>query len=285
MVRVLILDDDKTAPSRIGESLHENEFSQKIREDTDVYIRSPASTPRLLFSYRKDAIPDADAWSDRLAQCFDTPVLTSDRRFVASGNRGRRVLVRSGIVGFYDRLTPQQKKMLGVHMAGRATAFTRRFPKRWDTICVPFFRLISSLYRTHCPFYFKIQQRFIRKIEPELRISGTVFTTATTNRDWSTSVHTDRGDFPDGMSCLVVLGNGFKGGFLGFPRRNLLVEMRPGDMIMMDSHEPHGNTGLGLMENGKRLSLVCYARTDLQLCHSRVTTENGEVFFLPSQGS
>lgn len=283
MVRVLILDEDETASSRIGEPLRENEFSQKIREDTDVYIRSPGANRRLLFSYRRDAIPDT--WSDRLAQCFDTPVLTSDRRFVASGNRGRRILVRSGVVGFYDRLTPQQKKMLGVHMAGRATAFTRRFPEQWATICVPFFRLISSLYRKHCPSYYKIQQRFVRKIEPELRIPGTVFTTATVNRDWSTSVHTDRGDSPDGMSCLVVLGNGFRGGYLGFPRRNLLVEMRPGDMIMMDSHEPHGNTGLDLTKNGKRLSLVCYARTDLQSCHSRVETENGEVFFLPPQTS
>jgi len=287
MVRVMIIDENETETEtdRIGESLHANDFSQKISKDTDVYIRIPDAKPKLLFSYRRKAIPDAKSWSDRLRQCFVTPILTSDRRFIASGNRGKRVTVRSGVIGFYDRLTPQQKKILGVNMAGRATAFTRHFHEAWVSTCVPFFQLVSSLYRKHCPSYYKIQERFIQKIERELRIQGTVFTTATVNQDWATSVHRDRGDFPDGMSCLVVLGNGFKGGFLAFPRRNVLVKMRHGDMIMMDSHEPHGNTELNVQKDGKRLSLVCYVRTDLQLCHTKVETENGEVFYTPSRGS
>lgn len=167
-------------------------------------------------------------------------------------------------------------------MAGRNTSFLRRHPDRWSR-CVPFLKMISSLYRRNCPRHYKTQKAFVEGIESELRIPGTVFTIATVNQSWATHTHTDKGDFPGGMSCLAVLGKGFKGGFLGFPLRGLLVEMRPGDLIMMDSHEPHGNTPLEVHQpDGKRISMVCYARTDLQKFHRRVDMKTGETFFIPS---
>lgn len=285
MVERIIIPERSDNEDRIGEELHEDEFNIRIRKDADVYLCNDDNRLRLLFSYRRHAIKDATTWFKTLNECFDTPILASDRRFRAAGSEKKRVLVRSGIIGFYDRLTPQHKIQLGVHGAGRTTAFVRHYPDRWKR-CVPFFQTISELYHQYCPQFFKIQKKFIQKIEPALRISKTVFTTATVNQNWSTHVHTDRGDFPHGMSCMAVLGKDYRGGWLGFPRRGILVEIGPGDLIMMDSHEPHGNTPIRFTaDDGKRLSLVCYVRTDLEKYHERVETKSGQIFFIKSSGN
>jgi hypothetical protein len=175
--------------------------------------------------------------------------------------------VKSGILGYYDQLTPQMKSALGgIHQAGRQTAFVKHYPERWEAL-VPFFQKISHHYKRICPKEHARQTRAMRNIHTNLRIPRTVFTTITINKNWRTSTHTDKGDFEHGMSCLVVLGKGYEGGYVGFPRLGTVVHMKPGDMILMNSHEPHCNTELVVKGDGVRYSIVCYLRTDLQRFH------------------
>ncbi|NDE17925.1 hypothetical protein EBZ80_23670 [bacterium] len=272
--------------SCIGKMPKVRDFSIHVRKDTDVYLDDPITgTCRLLFAFRKAAIGQTAEWSSVLSACFDTPMLVSDRRFRAAGVSGERVPVRSGVIGFYDRLTPQQKSALRnhlqrkVHVGGRATAFTRHYPDRWNR-SLPFLQMLSSLYRETCPHYYRKQRAFLQDVEEAMRIPHSVFTTVTVNEDWATCTHTDTGDFPHGMSCLAVLGKNFRGGHLGFPLRGVLVHMEPGDVLFMDSHEPHGNTPLTVQKDGKRLSLVCYARTDLAKFHQPVTLPDGTTYFV-----
>jgi hypothetical protein len=279
---LLIHDDTTNARDHIGRALTEEEFKKVITTNTDAFIINDyRNTKRLLFSFRKNAIKDANLWFETISPYFKTRILTSDRRFRASGiHDGKRKTVHSGIIGYYDRLTPQQKKIIGVNKAGRQTAFTRCHPDLWKH-CIPFFQLVSRIYKNTCPFYYNLQKKFVDKIEPDLRIPKSIFTTVTVNQNWVTHTHTDSGDFPNGISCLVVLGTGFQGGFIGFPKRKILVQIHSGDILFMDSREPHGNTPLEFTtSNAKRLSLVCYARTDLIHFHKKITVQNGETFYI-----
>jgi len=288
-VQKIILPFDPNLPSlkslkQIGTPLHEKDFTIRITSDTDLYycLDPEGKKKKLLFAYRQRVIPKALEWFSILHSCFDTPLLTTDRRFRAAGESSKkRVLVPSGVIGFYDRLTPRHKVQLkGVNIAGRTTAFTRHFPDRWR-VCLPFFNIVSNIYRDTVPSFYRRQLQFYRTIAPALRIPNTIFTTVTVNRNWVTHTHTDTGDYPDGLSCLVILGHGFTGGFLGFPLRKILIETCPGDILFMDSHEPHGNTPLSRQPDGQRLSLVCYIRTDLALFHRKTTISTGEIFYLP----
>jgi hypothetical protein len=61
-------------------------------------------------------------------------------RKAAMSEEERRRNCRSGILGFFDRLTPQMKKKLGVSKAARPTAFLKRFPREWRRLLPPFVR-------------------------------------------------------------------------------------------------------------------------------------------------
>ena len=254
---------DKEYHVDMGTLYEENYFIIKVKENTEAFVGH-----QLLFRFVKHVV-DNKKWFPLLETCFDTPLLISDHRKTANGVEKERIPIRTGIIGFYDRLTPQQKIMVGAHKAGRRTAFTRHRPREWKQ-CLPFLRLLSQHYRKTCPVHYRRQENVARTIEKDLRSPHTVFTTATVNQNWNTRTHTDKGDFQHGMSCIAVLGNdGFRGCALGFPKRKLLVYMEPGDVILMDSHEPHCNTPLRLLSpQGKRLSLVCYLREDLPLFHT-----------------
>lgn len=263
MVRKLhvepIKDKDKI---NIGSHYDEKHFNIKIYENTDCYVGN-----KLLFSFRKKVL-DNKKWLPIAKQHLQKPILTSDRRKIAGAAKSRE-LVYSGIIGYYDRLTPQMKLLLGVHKAGRATAFTANYPEDWHAV-MPMFQILSKWYKKISPFYYKIQKKETSQVEKNLLIPQTVFSTVTVNKDWRTATHTDRGNFSEALSCIAVLGENFTGGLLGFPRYKVAVAVGPGDAILMDGHEPHCNTELQIKQNGTRFSMVCYLREDMKLFHKPV---------------
>lgn len=92
-------------------------------------------------------------------------------------------------------------------------------------------------------------------------IPGTPFTTATVNADFRTAAHTDTGNRRPGLEVLVVL-EGRRGGELIFPRYRLAVDARPGDLLLADMRELHGNAPL----KSTRLTLVLYALSRMRHC-------------------
>jgi len=244
---------------------HYNNPKRIIKKDCDVFLQDEQNhQPRLLFSYRKNVLSNLDTLS-LFQEHLVHPLLTSNMRGAASADTTKRV--NSGILGYYDRWTPQMKKELSGNPLpyGRPTMFTERYPERFKAV-LPVFQKLSDWYKQTLPTQYKIQKKVMDSVPKEFRIPKTVFTTITVNRDWQTAAHRDKGDLEEGMSCLAVVGENFRGGELGFPEYKILVEMEPGDAILMNSHELHGNTEMFPQDPSKpmsRFSMVCYIRTGL----------------------
>ena len=65
------------------------------------------------------------------------------------------------------------------------------------------------------------------------------------------------------MSNLLTLSNDgrYTGGYLIFPQIRVAVNVRPGDLLLVNNHEViHGNTPIVCEEGSERVSLVVYLR-------------------------
>ena len=274
-MRELRLDASDLRPYELGCRIDGIDLScHRLQEDADVYLDG-----RLVAVLRKNRI-DNGRWKF-LRSDFNTPVLTSDRRKTASN--GRRELVRSGVLGYIDHLTPQMKKELGVGEGARMTAFCRHFPERW-TRFLPLVRDVDRLYRQTCPRHYAVQKSAAQRAR--LTIEDTVFSTITVNQNWQSGVHTDSGDFVGGMSCLVILGGGYRGGWLVLPRLGVVLKTEPGDIVFMDAHEPHGNTPIEpRAPDALRMSLIFYLREKIHRYHKKIHDAKGQVFHVISSSS
>lgn len=257
----------------IGQYFPVSHFSIHVKQDADCYVDG-----KLVCAFRRNAVHN-----EEVLECLETNIvnkfLMSDHRKVATGVVKKRVVVPSGVFGYYDKLTPQMKKRLGgVHIAGRETAFVKHHPEKWGRM-TPIFRACSALYKKVCPAAYKRQAKFCTQIEKDLLIPDTVFSTITINKNFRTCTHTDKGDFGDAMSVLLISGSKFRGGYLGFPRLGVLIHCKPGDILFMDSHEPHCNTDITYHQDGVRYSIVCYVRTNMDKFHSPVHVDD-ETFYL-----
>jgi len=138
--------------------------------------------------------------------------------------------VNSGIAGWFDRY-PRIPY-------GRATAYTQT---------------------RHAA-----QREAADKIDSAFLVPQTVFTTITVNKTFRTAAHRDAGDFTNGLSNLLVLSNNgnYSGGYLILPEVRVAVNVRPGDLLLVNNHEYiHGNTPIVVNDEvAERISLVCYLR-------------------------
>ncbi len=103
-------------------------------------------------------------------------------------------------------------------------------------------------------------------------MADTAYSTITLNYDWRTAAHKDKGDLEEGFGNLIVLEKSksipssckdYKGGFLGFPKWGVCIDVRQGDFLAMDVHEWHCNTPI---QGTGRLSVVCYLRKNMKKC-------------------
>jgi hypothetical protein len=168
----------------------------------------------------------------------------------------------------------------------RLTAFTAQHPEAWGAM-LPLWVRIGELFAEHVPERYAAQVRATRATHPDWVIAGTPFTTITINNTYPTGVHTDKGDLDAGFSCLAVHRRGdYVGGVFTFPEFRLGIDLRDGDLILMDAHEYHGNTMLYCPHCAQRLdrvghsctkatsperiSVVAYYRTRMTTCGSMV---------------
>lgn len=165
--------------------------------------------------------------------------------------------VDSGIAGWYDRY-PRIPY-------GRATTYTRDNPEKF-AMAYPFLQHLSQGYKELLPWRYENQMDAVRRIDPQYVVPDTPFTTITVNRTFRTACHRDAGDLDSGLSNLLVLSNDnrFTGGYLVFPEIRMAVNVRPGDLLLVNNHEViHGNTPIVCEEGSERISLVCYFRENM----------------------
>jgi hypothetical protein len=128
----------------------------------------------------------------------------------------------------------------------------------------PFLQSLNRGFKQLLPKRWSAQRAAANKIDPAFLVPETVFTTITVNKTFRTACHRDAGDFSDGLSNLLVLSNNgnYSGGYLVFPEVRVAVNVRPGDLLLVNNHEIiHGNTPIVLKDDeAERISLVCYLR-------------------------
>jgi hypothetical protein len=163
--------------------------------------------------------------------------------------------VMSGIAGWYDRY-PRIP-------FGRATSYTAREPEKF-AMAYPFLQSLAKGFKDLLPWRYNNQMEAAKKLDPRFLVPETPFTTITVNKTFRTAAHYDAGDLTTGLSNLLVLSNNgnYSGGYLIAPEYRVAVNVRPGDLLLINNHEVmHGNTPIVLNdEQAERISLVCYFR-------------------------
>ena len=163
--------------------------------------------------------------------------------------------VNSGIAGWFDRY-PRIPY-------GRATAYTQHSFDKFK-MSFPFLQTLDRGFAELLPTRHAAQREAADKIDPAFLVPETVFTTITVNKTFRTAAHRDAGDFTNGLSNLLVLSNNgnYSGGYLILPEVRVAVNVRPGDLLLVNNHEYiHGNTPIIINDEvSERISLVCYLR-------------------------
>jgi hypothetical protein len=238
-----------------------------LNDDADVYT----DDNRLLLKFRKGKLSNdkIDAFYENMIDFARTTStnrkLTSGLKTTKKGNSAKPDLAAmTNIVGYFDSLGPSQKAMLKKHgiklnPAVRETRFNMMYPDKFKML-IPLIREIDNYYEKIVPDHYKKQHRKAK--QTYFKIADTAFTTVTTNVNFKTTIHTDRGDDAEGFGNLVVIERGkYTGGETCFPQYGVGVNVRTGDVLFMDVHEWHGNLPIRLEnKDAVRLSIVCYLR-------------------------
>lgn len=162
--------------------------------------------------------------------------------------------VNSGIAGWFDRY-PRIPY-------GRATSYTANNFEKF-AMSYPFLQSLARGFKELLPWRYNNQMEAAKKIDSAFLVPETPFTTVTVNKTFRTAAHYDAGDLNTGLSNLLTLSNDGKytGGYLIAPEYRVAVNVRPGDLLLINNHEVmHGNTPIVCEEGSERISLVVYFR-------------------------
>jgi len=258
--------DDEKMKSRMGKKLKKGEIKDIIDEDADVYTEDG----NILLRFRKDKLKKENI-HDFYENVIEFAKKKTTTRGMASGSKKSHIATNkptmTNIIGYFDRFSPVQKykaSQLGMKLpiSVRETAFLMDFPEKYKKL-LPLVKQIDDYYKEYAPEKYAKQRR--KANQTPFKIAGTSFTTITTNVNFQTGIHTDKGDDAEGFGNLCVIEHGnYKGGETCFPQYGVGVNIRTGDVLYMDVHQPHANLPIDLeTPESIRLSIVCYLRTGI----------------------
>lgn len=260
--------DDEEMTQRMSRQLTPKDIPTIIRSNADVYT----SDGKLLLRFRKNKLTQANV--DKFYEnIIEFAKMKTSNRGTASASKSKNVRdnpkIMSNIIGYFDKMSPSQKvnaKMHGVPTAlgVRETRFMVDFPDKYAQT-IPLIKEIDHYYKQYVPEQYKLQKK--KANETPFHIPQTAFTTVTTNVNYQTAVHTDKGDDEEGFGNLAVIEHGkYEGGDTCFPQYGFGVDVRTGDVLYMDVHQAHGNLPVKLKTpDSVRLSIVCYLRRQIWL--------------------
>jgi len=249
-----------------GKTLKSYNVKTIIDYDVDVYSEEDG---KLLLRFRKNKLPikSVEAFYDNVID-FASKVVTTNRG-IASGtliNEKRYGNpVHSNIMGYFDKFSPLQKIQIRNYRLKymvRECRFNRDHPDKFKKM-IPYIQSIDMFYKKLMPDHYIKQRK--KANQTCFKIPNTAFTTITTNVNYQTAVHQDKGDDDEGFGNLCVIEHGtYTGGETCFPQYGIGVDVRSGDVLFMDVHKFHGNLPIiKKTEDAVRLSVVCYLRTNV----------------------
>jgi len=261
---------DSQMDKRAGKKLTEADRKKItiLDHDADVFIENPdGSAGKLLIRFRKNKLSKekVDAFWDNVIQ-FARKDTTN--RGTASGSKikdlSNNPKIKTNIIGYFDTISPSQKFLLknaGIKLdsTARETAFIRDNPEKFERL-IPLVKEIDEYYEKYAPEYYAKQRK--KADQTHFKIRGTSFTTITTNVNFQTSLHKDKGDDSDGFGNLAVIERGeYTGAETCFPQFGVGVDCRTCDILFMDVHYWHSNLPMKkITKDAERLSIVCYLR-------------------------
>ena len=258
-------DDDKME-KRLNTFVKQYHIKNIIHENTDVYTEEG----KLLLRFRKNILPkkNIDDFYDNIIGFAKN---TTSNRGSTSGSKTKNVgenpKIMTNIFGYFDKWSPSQKLLFRENnfkpmTSVRETRFNMDSPDKYEKT-LPLIRDIDRLYKKLTPKNYRAQRS--KADMTYFKIQDTSFTTITTNINFQTTIHTDKGDDADGFGNLTVIERGeYSGGETCFPQYGIGVDVRTGDILFMDVHQPHAN--LKIKKHTKdtiRLSIVCYLRKNI----------------------
>lgn len=257
---------DEQLNNVLNSRLQRKDIDTIIEEDADVYT----TDGKLLLRFRKNKLnpKNISQFYENIIQFAMKP---TSNRGSAFGSKSKNVYDNpkqlTNIIGYFDKFSPSQKRLLReqnkhIPVTARETRFNIDYPEKYKKV-VPLVKEIDHFYKKYAPDQYRHQRK--KADQTPFKISGTAFTTVTTNVNFQTTVHTDKGDDEDGFGNLAVIEKGkYSGGEICFPQYGIGVDVRTGDILYMDVHEAHGNLPIVLEDpDAKRLSIVCYLRKNI----------------------
>jgi len=259
------IPDDKMFQKFSNKFLKPSQIKTILDEDCDVYTEDD----KLLLKFRKKVLPQ-----NNVSQFYDNviqfAVQKTQNRGSTSGSEKKNVnenpKIMSNIIGYYDKFAPSQKLILTRQnkrlLEARQTRFIMDYPERYQKL-IPLIKNIDHLYKKYIPDNYAKQKK--KANQTHFKIPNTAFTTITTNVNFQTTVHTDKGDDSEGFGNLAVIEHGeYTGGETCFPQYGIGVNVRTNDILFMDVHQWHGNLPISYKtKDAKRLSIVCYLRKNV----------------------
>ena len=259
--------DDSKLSKIMNKKLKSSDIKTIIDHDADVYTESG----KLLLRFRKNKL-NHNSIKDFYDNIINFATNVTTNRGSASGSKKKNIYdnpkIMTNIIGYFDKLSPQHKfkfKKMGKSLPKitvRETRFLQDYPEKFKKL-IPLIKEIDKYYEEYIPENYGEQKK--KANQTPFHIADTAFTTITTNVNYQTTVHTDKGDDSDGFGNLVVIEHGnYKGGETCFPQYGIGVDVRTSDIIYMDVHQPHGNLPIEpTTKDAKRLSIVCYLRRSI----------------------
>jgi hypothetical protein len=260
--------DDTKLKKVLNKKLKRDQIKDIIDDDADVYT----ADGKLLLRFRKNILTKIHT-DDFYENIIKFATNTTSNRGSATGSKNKNISdnpkIMTNIFGYFDKLSPSQKvnlkklgKTLKIHV--RECRFNMDYPENYKKT-IPLIKEIDNYYEKLIPNSYKLQRK--KSNQTHFKIEGTSFTTVTTNVNFQTTVHTDKGDDDEGFGNLSVIEHGkYTGGETCFPQYGIGVDVRTGDLLFMDVHQPHANLPIILeTPDAKRLSIVCYLRKQVWL--------------------
>ena len=162
----------------------------------------------------------------------------------------------SAIIGWTDT-SPRNSGNARPTKRRRLTKWTEdhmdQYEKAW-----PCLQKVSDVFRVCYPERWKKQMA--AAAEADARIGNTAFSTVTVNWRFRSALHTDKGDYKDGMGCIFMQNTG-GGGELLFPEYGLAAKLETGDVLFFNPHVWHCTAPFS--DDNERASFVCYFREKL----------------------
>ena len=267
-IEILYVKKDKTDEEmdKIKNTLVKSAYIHYIiKHDTDVYT---AEDDKLILKFRKNKLPNTEI-NNFYENVIDFASKSySSNRGSTSGSTHKNVRenpkIKTNIIGYMDSFSPKQKYLFKmqnkqIKINARECRFNVDYPEKYKKL-IPLIQNIDLHYKKLLPTYYSKQ---IKKAnQTYFRIPKTSFTTITTNVNFQTSIHKDKGDDEEGFGNLIVIEDGkYSGAETCFPQYGLGVDVRKGDILFMDVHQWHGNLPIiSIDKDAIRLSIVCYLR-------------------------